>query len=249
MKGRYLKGLFVIVAIGALLLSLVLWWPLRMWVPLFNQQLPAGWRIEGMTGSLWSGEMERLMILGTRIGPWQWQLDPWHQRLNWRLGTSQQSPWVGHIDWQGADQWRLRFSGGDLRWIDTRLWGMQLAGVAQGELDVTGYGMQCRKVTQGKAYWAPLRIVWPPQSKRSFQQVETTVGCLANGRWSLDAWVKEAGVLDLSVDGQQVGVRAWQWSLKGWISPEYGSHPVIGPLRRWLSPDPQGQFQKSLRSF
>lgn len=248
MIGRCLKWLFGVVAVGIFLFGLLLWWPLRMGVPWLNQQLPPGWRIEGVSGSLWSGTASQLMVLGTRIGPWQWQLDPWRQRLNWQLGKAQESPWEGHLDWLGGDQWRLSFTSGDMRWIDTRLWGVQLAGVAQGPMDVSSAGVQCLKVTQGQAAWTPLKIVWPPQSKGQFQRVDVTLACRANHHWSLDAVVQEEGVLSMSAAGRQIDLKAWQWSLNGWISPESRDHPAIKPLRTWLAPNSQGQFQQHFRT-
>lgn len=248
MTKRYLKWLLAVAVASVLLLGLVLWWPLKMWTPWLNQQLPPGWRIHGVTGSLWSGTASQLMILGTRIGPWQWQLDPWHQRLNWQLGTTQASPWVGHLDWQGGDRWRLIFSNGDMRWIDTRAWGVQLVGIAEGQMDVSGMGVQCRKVTQGQAAWTPLKIVWPGQHKELFPRIDVALGCLEHGRWSLDAMVQEDDTLKMSVSGRQLELKTWQWSLNGWVSAQSHDHPLIEPLRAWLSPDAQGHFHKRFRT-
>lgn len=117
---------------------------------------PVGWQPEAVSGTLWTGRMERLGM----VGPLRWNLRPWVGELQADVGFQQRDWRVSVSGWPWA--WRAELAPGSA--LATPSTGYVVDGRWQGALRFAGQGGKCRSAEgnlrgEGMALLAPWMVV------------------------------------------------------------------------------------------
>ena len=205
-----MKRWLVVLAVGALAVSTLIWFIPASWaLPLLQPQL-RGVRLEGVSGTLWQGRAEQVSIAnGPPLGSLAWTLS--HRALlgDIRIGVDMRQPRLqlqAQVHRASSEQMDLRdvTLHMDMAMLGTQPW---LHGQPQGQLDL--------EVPQAR-----LQGVWPMQLD-------------ATGNWS-QASVRTTqgevplGTVMLAVNGQSGAIR-------GTLN-DNGSSPIQTSGRLSLSP-------------
>ncbi|MDD1014260.1 type II secretion system protein N [Pseudomonas rubra] len=191
-------------------------------------ELPASWLLkpvaaQGVSGSLWQGQAQRI----GQVGPVAWHWQPW--RLQARL----------NIGFQGQD-WQVRLAGWPWDWqarveplgvIATEPSNYRLSGAWRGRVDVQGSGGRCR-VGEGAIGAAELILVSPWSLSLGASQVR--IDCSTG--LHLLAQLQLQGQHQFSLDADLMQRRG---RLQGVVEPGATLAPLL-QSGQWLKPDQSG---------
>lgn len=143
---RKLWGLGVAVFILTLLLNIPAAFVARFipWTP--------DWQPMAVTGTLWSGRMDRLGV----VGPLEWRLQPWIGQGIVSAGFQQRSWELQLNGWPWA--WQARLAPAALQM--TPLTGFVVDGDWQGSVHIKGSGARCRS-SEGELRGRDLALITP----------------------------------------------------------------------------------------
>ncbi|WP_331832537.1 hypothetical protein VUG52_05640 [Pseudomonas sp. LH21] len=190
-------------------------------------ELPARWLVagvglpaEGVSGSLWQGQAERMGA----AGPVQWTWRPWQRDLQVRLGFQGQG-WQGRLSgWPWRWQAGLQAVGAQ----PSAVLGYRLTGQWQGGISLQGSGQRCL-AAEGRITVADLALSAP----WSLGLGQGTLEMDCHQGWRLVAGLVRQGQHQLGLEADLVARRA---QLDFAMSADAGLTPVLRGLQ-WLGPE------------
>ncbi|WP_327439824.1 type II secretion system protein N [Pseudomonas donghuensis] len=187
--------------------------------------LPARWLLapvaaEGVSGSLWQGQAQRL----GQVGPVAWHWQPWRLRAQVELGFQGQSWQVKVAGWP----WNWTAAVEPLQRTLAMPLSYRLTGEWSGRIDVQGSGRQCR-VSQGEIAGHNLALVapWSVPLGATRVRVDCSVGM------HLLAHLQLQGQHQFELDAD---LRQRRGRLQGAVEPGATLAPVLLSAQ-WLKPD------------
>ncbi|MND52073.1 Bacterial type II secretion system protein N [compost metagenome] len=187
--------------------------------------LPARWLLapvaaEGVSGSLWQGQAQRL----GQVGPVAWHWQPWRLRAQVELGFQGQSWQVKVAGWP----WNWSAAVEPLQRTLTMPSSYRLTGEWSGRIDVQGSGRQCR-VSQGEIAGRNLALVapWSVPLGATRVRIDCTAGMHLLAQLQLQG--QHQGELDADL-------LARRGNLQGEVTPGTALYPVL-LAAGWLKTD------------
>jgi general secretion pathway protein N len=216
-----------LLALAVFLVALALYWPAADWLP---RVLPANVKVDGITGSLREGRLERVTQGSFSSGPWQWHLRS-PTRFDVQLGESGERPWTLQVSgWPGA--WNAVSHGGDARWWQA----MPLfIGRFEGTLQWSGQWRTC-KTSQGRLQADSTLLLVP--YPLGLGTASITSDCSEAPMLNAQVRLPSAHALDAGFD-----LSRWQGRMNGSVEPS----SALGRVMRTAGLLKEGQRQVELR--
>ncbi|ROL74581.1 type II secretion system protein N [Pseudomonas vranovensis] len=203
-------------------------WFVLVFVLSLSAALPANWLLapvaaEGVSGSLWQGQAQRL----GQVGPVAWHWQPWRLQAQVELGFQGQSWQVQVAGWP----WNWRAAVVPMQPTLTTPSSYRLTGEWNGRIDVQGSGRQCRG-SQGEISVDGLAMDAPWLVPLGAGQVR--IDCSAG--MHLLARLQLQGQHQAELDADLLARRA---KLQGEMTPGTALYPVL-LAAGWLKADATG---------
>ncbi|GGK07165.1 hypothetical protein [Pseudomonas matsuisoli] len=222
-----LRTLLGLVALVVFLLALALYWPAADWLP---RVLPPHVHIDGVSGALHEGRIERVSSNSFSSGPWQWHWST-PTRIDVQLGETEDRPWTLQVTgWPGS--WNAVTHGGDARWWQ----GVPLfIGAFDGTLQWSGSWRSC-ETSQGRLQ-ADSTLLFVPYPL-AMGTATVTSSCSKTPMLNANVRLENAHELNAQFD-----LARWQGRVNGPVEPS----SALGRVMRTAGLLKEGQRQVDLR--